>query len=210
MSAISPIAPEDPQHERGRMPGEQAVELHPVRILALVRPTPPSRSHGAASTPDDPTLDLEFALPSGVPSTPRNPLRLVHAPPVPIRPGTALGVDDFSDRIRTSTSDLPEPTKWAARISQAIAEVNAGVRPPHQLTRWATHALLTKLRKAHAHASRERAPRAVRLRGIHVGQPADGVIEASALIARDQRIRALALRFEGWDGRWLCVSADLI
>jgi hypothetical protein len=50
------------------------------------------------------------------------------------------------------------------------------------------------------------APRPERVRSVHVSEPADGVAELSVVLVGAGRPRALALRLEGWDGRWICTA----
>ncbi|MDP3972265.1 MAG: Rv3235 family protein [Candidatus Nanopelagicales bacterium] len=118
-------------------------------------------------------------------------------------------IDDFSERRATPTRELPEPVAWSARLAQAIVEARSGIRSPQQLSRWTTRAILTDLRAAHR-SVREREAIQVRVRSVHASQPADGVVEATAVVSWGTRHRALALRMEGWDGKWICVSADLV
>lgn len=45
-----------------------------------------------------------------------------------------------------------------------------------------------------------------RVRKSHICIPTDGVVEASITFSLRERIRAVALRLEGLDGRWLTTS----
>lgn len=38
---------------------------------------------------------------------------------------------------------------------------------------------------------------------MHVCEPGDGIAEISAVVLLEGRVRALALRLEGTDGRWV-------
>lgn len=166
-------------------------------------------------------LDLELVMPTGLVGAPRPALRQVdrtadtadgtlnrRLSTQPTRPGED-DIDDFSERRATPTSELPEPVAWSARLAQAIVEVRSGIRSPQQLSRWTTRAVLTDSRRAHR-TVREREAIQVRVRSVHASQPADGVVEATAVVSWGTRHRALALRLEGWDGKWICVSADLV
>ena len=42
-----------------------------------------------------------------------------------------------------------------------------------------------------------------RIRRVHVCEPGDGIAEISAVVLLEGRVRALALRLEGTDGRWV-------
>lgn len=184
------------------------------------RPTPISLHAGDGASGQG-ELDLELVLSSGFGGAPKPALFRVGRTPdatagTGLRRSTGRATrdeqddeDDFSRRRPTPTRDLPDPMAWSARLAQAIAEIRAGFRPPQQLTRWTTRSVLDELRRSHASA-RDRTPTSVRVRSVHAGQPADGVVEATAIVTRGSRSRALALRLEGWDGKWVCVSADVV
>lgn len=182
-----------------------------IRILRTPRRLAEAPSATELANRDQCELDLEFLLPTGVPAVPRARLAIVRSTPPPetVQDRSDDDLDDFGECRRTSSHELPDPAAWAARLAQAIVEVRAGLRPPHQLSRWTTHTLLARLRRAHA-ASDRRAMISPRVRSVHVGQPADGIAEASAVVAGRDRSHAIALRLEGWDGRWLCTAADVV
>jgi len=48
-----------------------------------------------------------------------------------------------------------------------------------------------------------------RLRRLIVSEPADGVAEVTAVVERGPRTRALALRMEGRDGRWVVTALQM-
>jgi len=191
----------------------------PVHICDAASPWPRPALVRLRPTEHQDELALEFVLGSGVSAVPRPRLRLVRTTPIAtatLEPASSTGadadaavLDDFSERRRTPSRELPEPTAWVARMAQAIIEVRGGLRPPHQLSRWTTHTLYGQLQQAHA-KSRRNSHRPLRVSSIHVGQPADGILEASAVLTCKDRTKAMAVRFEGWDGKWLCVSADVI
>ena len=103
--------------------------------------------------------------------------------------------------------DLPDPTRWAAHIGQALVEVMHGIRPAPQIMRWATPEVYALVARRGALAARRGArsgpaPRA-RVVRVRVCEPADDVAEASVVLSDSTRVRALALRLVGRDGRWL-------
>jgi hypothetical protein len=172
-----------------------------------------------------PTLALALVIP------PREPQYLIH-------PDAAGGPDDlrgvpfgqfgqFGPRP-TSTGELPEPQAWAGRMVQAVLEVLAGVRPVAQLVRWASLPVYTALQRRctlaasrAARANRANRPHQVSqsgrpeagrraiVRSVHICQPADGVVEASAVVVAGGRVQAVALRLEGLDGRWQMTALEL-
>lgn len=108
----------------------------------------------------------------------------------------------------TSRADLPEPGPWAGQIAQAIVEVMSGLRPPAQVVRWTTPQVYAVVARRGALAARRRASgaratsqRAV-VRSVHVCEPADGVAECSVVVGEGSRVRAMAVRLAGQDGRW--------
>jgi hypothetical protein len=51
--------------------------------------------------------------------------------------------------------------------------------------------------------------RAAVVRGVRVCLPADGVVEGSAVVIEQGRVRAGALRLEGVDGRWRATAVEI-
>ena len=52
-------------------------------------------------------------------------------------------------------------------------------------------------------------PEGRRVRRVRVCEPADGIVEACAVVVSHGRVRALALRLEGLDGRWLVTALTI-
>lgn len=108
----------------------------------------------------------------------------------------------------TSRSDLPDPGAWAGRLGQAIVEVMTGVRPAPQLIRWLTPEVYEVVARRGALVARRAthrsspARRRVTVRRVRVCEPTDGVAEVSVVVLDGPRVRALALRMSGRDGRW--------
>lgn len=122
----------------------------------------------------------------------------------------AAGDDQVFGRQSTRRCDLPDPRQWAAHIAQALVEVMHGVRPPSQVMRWSTpevYAVVARrgsraARRATAHRGEGRAHR-TRVTRVLVCEPAEDVVEASVVLIDGSRVRAMALRLVGRDGRWL-------
>lgn len=108
----------------------------------------------------------------------------------------------------TARADLPDPRQWAAHIGQAVVEVMAGARSAPQLVRWTTPEVYAVVARRGALAARRAAagrspqPRRAVVRRVLVCEPADGVAEASVIVLDGDRVRALAIRLVGLDGRW--------
>lgn len=108
----------------------------------------------------------------------------------------------------TARADLPEPAEWASQIAQAVVEVMSGLRPAAQVVRWTTPEVYAVIARRGAIAARRRAatsrtrPQRARVRSVHVCEPADGVAECSVVMSEGERVRAMAVRLVGQDGRW--------
>lgn len=114
----------------------------------------------------------------------------------------------------TSSDDLPDPEATCSALVQAVVEVLGGVRPPTQLVRWLSndvHAALTRRAALAARMRRGATPtiRASVVRAVRVCLPADGVAEGSAVIVDGDRVRAVAIRLEGLDGRWRATALEV-
>ena len=107
---------------------------------------------------------------------------------------------DF-DPQATPRADLPHPRMWSGKYSQAALEVLAGRRNVAQLVRWSNRPVYAHLERRYGQL--KGMPRVIK---VHLCEPADGVAEASVLFALDQRVRAVAMRLEGLDGRWMTTS----
>ncbi|OLT15252.1 hypothetical protein BJF86_09225 [Serinicoccus sp. CNJ-927] len=118
--------------------------------------------------------------------------------------------DSFFGPQATPTTDLPEASAWAERMLRAVLEVCAGSRPVEQLSRWLSPDVRDRIGRrgqlARRRAGRHRPPRVRTLLTCH---PADGVCELSAVILLDGRVRALAVRMSGVDGRWVITAFEL-
>ena len=104
----------------------------------------------------------------------------------------------------TGRRDLPDPAHWAGHLAQALVEVMAGARPASQLLRWATPEVYAVVARRSAVSARRGLPatRRATVRSVRVCEPADGVAEACAVVVDGPRVRALAMRLVGLDGRW--------
>ncbi|CAN5283682.1 hypothetical protein BH20ACT5_BH20ACT5_22990 [soil metagenome] len=119
--------------------------------------------------------------------------------------------DAVFGRQPTGRHDLPDPGPWARRFLQAVLESLSGRRPAAQLQPWTSNAVYAGVQQACAAGQRPR-PESV-IRSVHVSEPADGVAEVCAVIARPGsagvRCSAVAARLEGFDGRWRCVTLQV-
>ena len=208
-SAPEPAAPEPPA------PEPPAPEPPPRRLRVV--PAPSWEPPGRAPRPRVPlppaagatqgTLALAFVLPSGLPAEPQTPDLVVV--PAPRRPWLPEDVDDEPPDF-THRAELPDPRLWAARLCQAVLEVLAGGRPVTQLLRWTSFPVYTCLAEQRpSPGSRHLLARGESVRSVHVCEPADGVAEVALVVAGPDRPRAVALRLEGLNGRWVCTQLQL-
>ena len=163
--------------------------------------------------PGQQALPLTFLLPSGLAAVPAPPrLRLVDT--VRSSSGGPGEPDEVFDPQPTPRADLPDPRLWGGRLVQAMLEVDAGVRPVAQLRRWTSDPVYSRLRRRshRSHFLQSRSPQTqpgrVWVRSLRVCEPADGVAEVSAVVQKGSRIRAVAVRLEGTDGRWRCTAVE--
>lgn len=110
---------------------------------------------------------------------------------------------------RTLSQDLPDPRAWAGRITLALLEVMTGVRPAPQVLRWTSPEVYAVVARRSALVARRvadgNAPRArprLRVIRVRVCEPADGVAEATVILRDGPRVRAVAVRLVGQDGKW--------
>lgn len=136
---------------------------------------------------------LALAFP---PVTDALPLRLV--PPALPQPAAD---DDPS---------LPEVRDWSARLTQAIVDVFAGIRPAAQLSQFATLDVLHQLERWTGRFSGRRGEATPRPRvtSTHVCEPCVGVAEVCATVDTGPRRRVFALRLEARSGRWQCTALE--
>ncbi|MEY2722660.1 MAG: hypothetical protein RIS57_567 [Actinomycetota bacterium] len=106
-------------------------------------------------------------------------------------------------------TSLPDPIRWTRAYLISVIEILAGRRPIKQIARSTHRFTFNNISKeiGSINMSGRNAPR---LRKIYRSEPIEGVVEVSATISIDARVRAIAARFEGVDHRWICTEFDLI
>ncbi|YAL82496.1 Rv3235 family protein [Dermacoccaceae bacterium W4C1] len=112
----------------------------------------------------------------------------------------------------TASSALPDPERFAAGLLALALECLSGRRPPRQLARWMTPACHERLVRRHQ-AGQRRGTGAVHpplIRRVRASQPRDGVAEVNAVVHLEGRNRAIALRLNGADGRWLVTELMIL
>ena len=102
-------------------------------------------------------------------------------------------------------SELPEIERWTQFYLISTIEILAGRRPLHQIAR-NTHRFIYNSIARQIGSIRE----LPRIKSIHRHQPIEGVIEMTSVLVFKSRVRALVVRFEGVDRRWLCTEFELL
>jgi len=119
------------------------------------------------------------------------------------------------DPTRQSRVEHPEDREvrgWAARFAQAVTESVTGLRPTTQLVRWTSQEVFRDLdRRAQLvrrAAGQARRPVRPQVRSVHVCRPDGRTAEVSVHVRHGHRSRALALRLERRDDRWVCTALE--
>lgn len=105
----------------------------------------------------------------------------------------------------TPQDALPEIGGWVRQFTIRLLEILSTRRSPHQLARWCHRTTFTELMTMTKSFSTP--PKIVR---VHLRQPLESLAEVTVLVEYRARIRALVLRFEGIDGRWLCTVIEKV
>lgn len=116
--------------------------------------------------------------------------------------------ESFEDDDRpepTSISELPDIRLWTMSLAVSALEVFAGRRNPAQLAVRLHRVVYSELLIA-AGLSKEIG----KVVKIHQDFPLDGIAESSLIIQYKERMRAMVIRAEGIDGRWLCTALELM
>lgn len=105
----------------------------------------------------------------------------------------------------TSASDLPAIEPIVLQFIHNAVEIWAGRRSSQQLQQLCHYTVFSELQRFSG-TQKE----VGRVRKTRITAPIDGVCEATVTIRFGDRLRVVAIRFEGLDGRWLCTCLNLI
>lgn len=109
----------------------------------------------------------------------------------------------------TAADELPDPRRWTARLARSALECLHGRRPLQQLVRWTAEPVYRDL--ARRAIAQDEAPAVrPRIRALRVCRVTPTVAEASVVVQWGGAARAVAVRLEADDGRWLCTAFDLV
>ncbi len=119
--------------------------------------------------------------------------------------------DTYFGPQATGSFDLPEPGQWTRRMVTVVLEVLDGLRPANQLTRWVAPEIHQRLarRGLLARQRHQRQRHVSSVRAMTLCRPADGIAELSVVVVHHGRVRALAVRLSGIDGRWLITALEI-
>jgi hypothetical protein len=144
-----------------------------------------------------PTLDL-FAPPVVV-YQPQEAILFTH----PSTFGESYEDDDYP--TPTSTKDLPDIRTWTMSLAINSLEIIAGRRQPAQIAMRCHRVTYLELLTLIGGVSE-----VGRIATIHQDHPFDGIVESALTVRFKERTRAMVVRAEGLDGKWLCTSLSLI
>jgi hypothetical protein len=105
----------------------------------------------------------------------------------------------------TSAADLPNINKLLTQFIHKVVEIWAGRRSASQVQAMCHHLIFAELQRQ---AGQQKL--VGRVRKIQVTQPLDGISESTVTVRYGDRLRVVAIRFEGLDNRWLCTALTLI
>ena len=107
--------------------------------------------------------------------------------------------------IPTASSELPDLHTWTMKFIVSVIEIWAGRRQPAQLIQTCHRVIYMELlRKTGSQKE------IGRIRNIYQSEPLDGICESTITVRYGDRLRAVMMRLEGVDGRWLCTALEMI
>jgi hypothetical protein len=106
---------------------------------------------------------------------------------------------------RTATEHLPAAERAARVLARALVEILSGQRPVAQLRVHCAPEIYAGLLER-PFTGQQKLPHILTVRAC---EPADGVAEVSVAFRRSERVRAMAFRIEGVDGRWRITALQL-
>lgn len=130
---------------------------------------------------------------------------------------TPLDSDDYFGVEFTNSDDLGDPRPVLAFLAQSVIETLAGIRDIEQCARWLSDGVYQQLRQKSLASTRSRAESSVKAMrpNLVVGKistfsPRNGVIEGVVIVHNMARARAVAIRLEGYNGRWRAKSVAVL
>jgi hypothetical protein len=105
----------------------------------------------------------------------------------------------------TSATDLPDIKKLTSQFIHNVLEIWAGRRSASQVQAMCHHLIFADLQKSVGQQKL-----VGKIRKINVTEPLDGISESTVTVRYGERLRVVAIRFEGLDQRWLCTALTLL
>jgi hypothetical protein len=125
--------------------------------------------------------------------------------------------DEYFGNQFAEMSQLGDPNPVLAFLAQAVIETLAGVRDIDQSARWLSDSVYQQLRQRSLASKRSRLDKnqsAMRpnlvIGKISSFSPRDGVVEGVVIVHNRDRARAVAIRLEGYNGRWRAKSVAVL
>ncbi len=167
-------------------------------VLALPTDRADQRQRTARSTPEgqkqrDHVLFAHGVLPAGS----AQPIRQARETQVPGSLVQPLPGPEQADA--PGSRAIPSARAAATVVVRAIVEAMTGIRPVSHLAAWTSPRVQADLERLVADNVRHRRHA---LRCLRVCEPREGIAEVAAVIARGERVSALALRMETSGSRW--------
>ncbi len=185
-------------------PSSPAPHPDQVTVLARHRPVPMAEVQGALALDLSPRYDLPPHLGTGDAGDADEP-------------GFGCGGAGLADLVPIGLPVRRSIEQWSRQYAQAAVEIVGGDRPVSQLARWTSTSVHEDLcrraqlvARAGGHRPGQRRVQPVRPRVLSVRtcflSPA--VVEAGVHVRYGERSRALAIRFERRQERWLCTALE--
>lgn len=126
---------------------------------------------------------------------------------VPTWQGSIDGQAPHEDELPQATpeSELPEIEEWISNFVLALVEIWSGKRSAAQLARWSHRKVHLQIINRPSIISQR-----PKIRKIYIAQPHESIAETTVTLRIGERVRALMLRFEGVDKRWVCTELVLL
>jgi hypothetical protein len=125
--------------------------------------------------------------------------------------------NDVFEELEEDFDNLPDATEQLRFLAPAVVEVLAGVRGIEQLSNMLSENIYLKLRDRAARAARARSeskreisrPTFV-VSNLHQESHRPGVIQSVVLLNSSIRTRAVAIRLESRNRRWLATAVSIL
>ena len=105
----------------------------------------------------------------------------------------------------TSASELPDIHELTRRFIHNVVEIWAGKRSAQQVQTLCHYKVFAQLSRKSGSMTE-----VGRVRKIRITEPLDGISESTVTVRFGDRLRVVAIRFEGLDKKWLCTALNLI